>query len=154
MLGIIGVFFRTLKTIIFNENEDEHRIDQTLYSQIGLFTMEYSVATYLQSIGIKPQALLGHSVGEIAAATVSGVMSLEDGVLLLSARALLMSQAPKGAMAAVSASADQMIPRLATFNQGRALEDHVYLAADNHPRQVVISGQDSSLTQFMQEIAF
>ena len=71
-------------------------LDQTGYTQPVMFAVEYALATLWRSWGIEPAAVMGHSVGEFAAACVAGVFSLEDGLRLIAERARLMQSLPPG----------------------------------------------------------
>ncbi|MBB5953877.1 acyl transferase domain-containing protein [Saccharothrix tamanrassetensis] len=107
--------------------EDVHR---TEYTQPALFAFEVAAAGFLRDLGIVPAALVGHSVGELAAAHVAGLWSLPDAARLVVARGRLMGEARSGgAMVAVEASADEV-----------ELPPGVALAAVNGPRSVVVSG--------------
>lgn len=113
---------------------DPQRLAQTRLTQPALFALEYSLALLWRSWGIEPVAMLGHSVGEFVAATLAGVMSLEDGMRLICRRAQLMHRCPgQGAMAAVAAPADTVRRWLADFPT-------VVLAAFNGPNNTVVSG--------------
>ena len=117
-----------------------HLLDQTAYSQPGLFSVEYALATLWRSWGIEPAAVLGHSVGEYAAACVAGVYTLPEGLKLIAQRGRLMQGVRgHGAMAAVHASEDRARDAL------RGLEQRVSIAADNGPRSLVISGYEQDL---------
>jgi acyl transferase domain-containing protein len=115
-------------------------LDETAYTQPGLFAVEYALAQLWRSWGIEPGAVAGHSVGEYVAACVAGVYSLGDGLKLIARRARLMQQMPgRGAMAAVHASEEQVREAL------RGLEERVAVAAINAPHKITIAGYEAEL---------
>ena len=112
---------------------------RTTGTHAALFTLEYALARLWQSWGVRPTVLIGHSVGEVVAATVAGLFSLPDGVAFLAARAALIESVREpGGMAAVSASRDEVDAALVPWPD-------LAVAAVNSPRQCVISGARGSL---------
>ncbi|GCD47594.1 type I polyketide synthase [Streptomyces paromomycinus] len=106
--------------------------DQTLYAQAGLFAFEVALAAVLKAAGVVPDAVVGHSVGEVAAAHVAGVLSLSEACALVAARARLMQELPRGgAMAAINAAEAAVV---ASFDEvSAAVSGEVAVAAVNGP---------------------
>jgi len=132
--GILKTWLdRRLTRILFNEPAEV--LNRTAYTQPALFVLEYSLAELWRSWGIEPEFLLGHSVGEYAAACVAGVFSLEDGLMLIAARARLMDAlVVPGEMVAVLADEARVTEAISPYAQD------VSIAAINGPRNVVLSG--------------
>ncbi|MCX5295328.1 acyltransferase domain-containing protein [Streptomyces sp. NBC_00193] len=113
---------------------------RTDVAQPALFCVEYALARTLESHGVRPAALAGHSVGEFAAACLAGVMELPDAVRLVAARGRLMHAAPAGTMLSVRTAPEQVLARL----DGSGLE----LAAVNEPGACVVAGPPEQAAAF------
>ena len=114
-------------------------LDQTAYTQPALFAIEYALAQLWQSWGVTPDVVLGHSVGEYAAACAAGVFSLEDGLKLIAQRGRLMQALPEGGeMLSVLADVAQVEEWIAPL-------DGVAIAAINGPQSVAISGEGAGI---------
>ena len=125
-------------------------LDDTAYAQPILFALEMALVALWRSWGVEPGALLGHSVGEYAAACAGGVLSLEDGLDLVAERGRLMRDlTPAGAMAAVGAEEETVRAAI----ERRSGAGVVAVAAANGPRSVTVSGEPGAVASLVAELA-
>jgi acyl transferase domain-containing protein len=109
----------------------EQSLDETVWAQPALFVVDYALARLWMSWGVRPQALVGHSLGEYVAACLAGVLSLEEALPLVALRGKLMQELPAGGMLAVPLSEAEVSP---------LLTGDLALAVINAPRRTVVSG--------------
>ncbi|MET9896980.1 type I polyketide synthase, partial [Streptomyces sp. NPDC006465] len=129
-----------LQDVMFGQDAD--LLGQTLYTQTALFAFHTALFKLLDSFGVRPDFLAGHSIGEISAAHAAGILSLHDATKLVAARARLMQQlAPGGTMIAIEATEEELLPGLEEFG------DQVAIAAVNSPTSIVLSGDEGPVNE-------
>jgi len=126
-----------LREVLYPPTENTtEQLKQTLFTQLSLFVTEYALAKLWMSWGVRPSAMIGHSIGEYVAACIAGVLSLPDALSLVTARGKLMQELPEGMMLAVLLPEAEILPLL-----GQGLS----LAAVNGPSSCVVSGTTEEL---------
>jgi polyene macrolide polyketide synthase len=136
----------SLKDHLFAEegSSEAKALDRTELTQPALFALEVSLFRLLESLGLAPDFLIGHSIGEIAAAHVGGVLSLPDACELVAARGALMGALPEGgAMVALQGSEQEVAESLEGI-------EGLSLAAINDPGSVVVSGEEKAALELLQ----
>ena len=121
------------------EDPDARSLNRTLLAQPALFTIEYAMARLWQSLGITPDAIVGHSMGEYVAACLAGVLSLEDALRLIATRAKLVNELPQGAMLAVMLPENELLP---------LLTEDLSISLINGPSLCVVAGPAAAVAEF------
>jgi len=136
-----------LRRLLFPSRRDRdgaaEALKNTKWAQPALFTVGYALAELWSSWGVKPSAMIGHSVGEYVAATLAGVMSLEDALSVIATRGQLISEMPRGSMLAVMSA----VEGLERFVNGK-----ISIAAVNAPGFTVLSGPDAAMEHLEKEL--
>jgi acyl transferase domain-containing protein/NAD(P)-dependent dehydrogenase (short-subunit alcohol dehydrogenase family) len=128
--------------ILFDPTRSEKLLSQPLFAQPALCSIEYATARLWMALGVRPDALMGHSMGEYVAAAVAGCISLEDAMRLVVGRVKLVDTLPRGGeMGAVNLAHDRVAARL------KELGVQVVVAAINGPDNTVISGNGDHVKQ-------
>lgn len=136
-----------LLEVLYGPSRQVLLLEQTAYAQPVLFALQCALVELWRSWGVEPEMVMGHSVGEYAAAWTAGVFSLEQGLQFVAGRAKLMQEKGiHGSMAMVMAGEEQVKPLL------EGLEDRLVLAALNGPQNTVISGESRALEQVLETL--
>ena len=120
------------------DDHDARTLNTTLFAQPALFTIEYAMTRLWQSMGITPDAIVGHSMGEYVAACVAGVLSLDDALRLIATRAKLVNELPQGAMLAVTLPENELLP---------FLPEDLSISLINGPRLCVVAGPVAAVAE-------
>ncbi|WP_144557827.1 SDR family NAD(P)-dependent oxidoreductase [Bacillus pumilus] len=145
ILSLSGV---EIENVLYPTTEEqfikaEQLMQQTSYTQIILFSFEYALALKLMGLGIRPHYFIGHSIGEITAACVAGIIHLEDAIRIVLKRGSLMQKMPRGEMAGVSLPAEEI---------EYDLPEGVELSAVNSSQLSVVSGPSERLQIYLEQV--
>ena len=142
-----GHLEKPLREVLYPGPGEATPLDQTQYTHVAMFAVQYGLAQLWRSWGVEPGAVMGHSVGEIAASAVSGMVSLEDGLMLMRERGRLMHSLPAtGLMASLLAGEEQVRRVLEPYR------DRVAIAAINGPASTVISGDRRAVEEILRSL--
>ncbi len=137
-----------LRSVLYPQLEQQEtaalQLQQTYITQPALFVIEYALAQLWISWGIQPSAMIGHSIGEYVAATVAGVFSLEEALMLVATRGQLIQQLPSGTMLAAPISAQKI---------SSLLNEQLSLAAINSPNLCVVSGTEAAVEELQNQLS-
>jgi len=126
------------------DKKSDELLVQTRFTQPALFVIEYALAKLWMSWGIKPAAMIGHSVGEYVAGCLAGVFTLEDALTLITRRAALVQEQPGGAMLAIRLPEKDVLP---------LLNPQLAIAAINSPNLCVVSGSNEAIGELEEALA-
>jgi len=141
---ILGIDLRTLMfPAAGSEKESEELLVQTRFTQPALFVTEYALARLWMSWGVKPAAMIGHSVGEYVAACLAGVFTLEDALALVARRGALVQAQPGGAMLSIRLPEKEVLP---------LLSPELSIAAINSPQLCVVSGPHDAIAALEKQL--
>jgi acyl transferase domain-containing protein/acyl carrier protein len=136
-----------LRTVIYPSEEiaqeATQKLQQTAITQPALFVIEYALAKLWMAWGVRPEMMIGHSIGEYVAATLAGVFSLEDALAIVATRGKLMQQCKSGAMLSIGLPEKEV---------QQLLQQEVSLAASNAPSSCVVSGTKEAIEELQQEL--
>ncbi len=121
------------------DDPDAKALNQTRFAQPALFTIEYAMSRLWQSLGVTPDAIVGHSMGEYVAACLAGVLSLDDALRLIATRAKLVDELPQGAMLAVTLAENELLP---------LLPEDLSISLINGPGLCVVAGLAAAVGEF------
>ncbi len=132
---------------LLSEQKEDVAVHETRYAQPSLFAVEYALSMSLKAHGVLPSVVMGHSLGEIVASCLAGVMAMEDAMLLVAERSRLMQEQPAGgSMVAVFAGEAEVQEALA-----RHVGEGVAIAAVNGPKLTVIAGPEGAVAAIVAE---
>ncbi|NUR27716.1 MAG: FkbM family methyltransferase, partial [Catenulispora sp.] len=126
------------------QSTEERRLNATRMAQPALFVVEYALAALWESWGVRPTAMIGYSLGEYVAATLAGVLSLEDALVLVARRAALIDELPEGTMLAVMLPEEQVRPLTG---------GNISLSAVNGPEFCVVGGPVADIFELERTLA-
>jgi acyl transferase domain-containing protein/acyl carrier protein len=132
-----------LRELLYSNTTDSSALVETRFAQPALFAVDFALAQMWMAWGVKPDAMLGHSIGEYVAATLSGVFSLEDAVRLVAARGRIMQRMPRGSMLAVQAPECELTSRV---------NGKLSIAGVNAPSLCTVAGSPRDITCFSEEL--
>ncbi|HFC11270.1 MAG TPA: acyltransferase domain-containing protein, partial [Anaerolineae bacterium] len=122
---------------------DPQKINQTQYTQLAMFATSYALAKTMLALGVSPDGMVGHSIGEVTAATVAGVFALEDAVAIVRLRGQLMQKQATGAMLAIMAP-------VATVEN--LLQPNIWLSLENSTNNCVVGGTETAIVAFEEKL--
>ncbi|GAB1540092.1 hypothetical protein NUACC21_27610 [Scytonema sp. NUACC21] len=143
-----------IRSLLYPEEQDTEgaslQLQQTAFTQPALFALEYALAQLLMEWGVRPEATIGHSIGEYVAATIAGVFSLEDALAVVATRGKLMQQLPDGSMLAIRLAYKDVQSLLNRETKDSA---SVEIAVVNSPSSCVVSGANEAISALQNQLS-
>ena len=143
-----------IRSLLYPKSEEvetaSNQLQQTSLTQSGLFVTEYALAQLFMSWGVRPEAMIGHSIGEYVAATIAGVFSLEDALKIVAKRGELMQQVPTGSMLAIRLP-EKDVQLLLERNE--LYQESLEVAVINSPYSCVVSGTKQAVTALEKQLS-
>lgn len=142
-------FALNIKLVMWDTHDDAQELSRSLYSQTAIFCVQYSLLKLWESWGIKPDYVMGHSLGEFCAAVAANILTLEEGLKLVAERSRLVESLPKGKMLVLKADKSTVDKILKEYKSIR-LSDSFWLdyAAVNSGEQTVLAGESNNIENF------
>ncbi|MEM7581623.1 MAG: type I polyketide synthase, partial [Cyanobacteria bacterium P01_A01_bin.80] len=142
-----------IRSLLYPKQEEietaSNQLQQTSFTQSALFVTEYALAQLFLSWGVRPEAMIGHSIGEYVAATIAGVFSLEDALKIVAKRGQLMQQVPTGSMLAIKLP-EKEVQLLLDGNQ--LYQECLQIAVINSPKSCVVSGTNQAVAALEEQL--
>lgn len=143
-----------IRSLIYPKQEEietaSKQLQQTSFTQSALFVTEYGLTQLFLSWGVRPEAMIGHSIGEYVAATIAGVFSLEDALKIVAKRGQLMQQVPTGSMLAIKLP-EKDVQQLLDVNQ--LYQESLQIAVINSPESCVVSGTSEAVVALEEQLS-
>ena len=143
-----------IRHLLFPKEEQietaSQQLQQTAFTQSALFVIEYALAQLWMEWGVRPEAMIGHSIGEYVAATIAGVFSLEDALAVVATRGQLMQQLPTGSMLAIQLP-DKDVQSL--LDAQISNKSSLQIAAINSPSSCVVSGTVEAIATLQNQLS-
>ncbi|CAL8093606.1 unnamed protein product [Orchesella dallaii] len=137
----------SIRDVMWGSSQDADKLSRTLYSQTSIFCVEYCLLKLWESWGVKPDFVLGHSLGEFAAAVAAGALNFEDALMLVAERSRLIDNLPRGKMLVIKSDKKTVDTAIAEF-KGKHPTFWVDFAALNSPDQTVVAGDSQPIEDF------
>lgn len=147
---ILNMYGLDIKNALYGEEVTHDNLKQTMHAQCSIFSIEYCLQKLWASLGVHPTIVVGHSLGEFAAATAASLITFEDALKIVGGQYKLVETLSRGKMLAVSANSETCLALVSEFLKERPSEstDWMDIAAYNTDRQTTLSGPFLVIDEF------